>query len=63
MSTLRSQAKGMQLVDLSVPVAYHSHHVDPCKAPLAEALQGLEAKPPVVPLVSSVTGEYITTGE
>ncbi|KAK7088495.1 hypothetical protein V1264_022408 [Littorina saxatilis] len=60
-STLRSENKNMQLMDLDVPVAYHSHHVDACTEPLAKALEGLVATPPDdVILVSAVTGERVT---
>ncbi|XP_059176708.1 mycocerosic acid synthase-like [Physella acuta] len=50
----------IQLVDLQVPVAYHSHHVDGCKAGLREALAGLAPKAPEIDMFSSVTGELAT---
>lgn len=59
---MHAQNKGMQFLDLQVAAAYHSHHVEPCKQPLADALQGLDPCPPRVPFFSSVTGEILTTG-
>ncbi|XP_076458184.1 phenolphthiocerol/phthiocerol polyketide synthase subunit C-like [Babylonia areolata] len=55
-SSLHADHKGMLVSQLHVPVAYHSAHVDSCKAPLAAALNDLRPQPPAVPLLSSVTG-------
>lgn len=60
---LRTQNKGMQLLDLDVGVAYHSHHVDATRQPLADALEGLSATFPGIPFASSVTGDWMTTGK
>ena len=47
-------------MDLQVPVAYHSHHVDACCQPLEQSLQDLDPSEPTIPLVSSVTGQAVT---
>jgi acyl transferase domain-containing protein len=41
---------------LHVDVAYHSHHMEPLKSELREALKGLRIQAPVIPLYSTVTG-------
>ncbi|XP_025087737.1 uncharacterized protein LOC112560253 [Pomacea canaliculata] len=58
---LRAHNEGMQLLDLDVCVAYHSHHVDATKQSLADALEGLSATLPRIPFASSVTGDWMTT--
>lgn len=59
-SSSRSSSKQAQLLELQVPVAFHSHHVDSCKAPLAESLQDIAPSEPTVDMISTVTGEVIT---
>lgn len=39
--------------------AFHSPMVDPVLAPLAEAMQGVQLQPPLIPVLSSVTGEWL----
>lgn len=46
---------------LRVEVAYHSHQMDPLETDLKERLADLSPKPPIIPLVSTVTGERVTT--
>nr|KAG5702438.1 hypothetical protein BaRGS_027525 [Batillaria attramentaria] len=61
LTRLKDDFRDMQLIDLSVTVAYHSPHVDSCAGKLAGALKGLEASPPKLPLISAVTGTVMTT--
>lgn len=42
---------------LNVEVAYHSHTMEPLKAELLEALNGLKVQAPAIPLYSTVTGD------
>jgi amino acid adenylation domain-containing protein len=39
--------------------AFHSPMVDPVLAPLAGAMQGVQLQPPLIPVLSSVTGEWL----
>lgn len=50
----------IQLLDLNVPVAYHCHHVDVCKAGLREAVADITPQTPAVDMISSVTSELVT---
>ncbi|KAK7490836.1 hypothetical protein BaRGS_00017892 [Batillaria attramentaria] len=61
LTRLKDDFRDMQLIDLSVTVAYHSPHVDSCAGKLAGVLKGLEASPPKLPLISAVTGTAMTT--
>jgi acyl transferase domain-containing protein/acyl carrier protein len=44
---------------LRVTYAFHSPHMDPVQAALLETLDGLEHHAPVLPMVSTVTGEPV----
>nr|KAG5709604.1 hypothetical protein BaRGS_001654 [Batillaria attramentaria] len=59
LNSSRSANKQVQVLDLQVPVAYHSHHVESCKGPLAESLQDLDPMEPTIDIISTVTGEPI----
>jgi amino acid adenylation domain-containing protein len=48
---------------LSTSHAFHSPMVEPAIAPLAEALRGVKLHGPAVPIVSSVTGKWMTDAE
>nr|KAG5702441.1 hypothetical protein BaRGS_027528 [Batillaria attramentaria] len=61
LTRLKDDFRDMQLIDLSVTVAYHSPYVDSCAGKLAGVLKGLEASPPKLPLISAVTGTVMTT--
>ncbi|KAH9491619.1 hypothetical protein Btru_031049 [Bulinus truncatus] len=60
---LQSKARALntqiQMIDLQVPVAYHSHHVDSCKQSLREAIADITPKSPDVDMYSSVTGSLV----
>jgi len=45
---------------LQVAVPYHSPHMDPLEDELRRSLQGLEVRPTLIPLVSTVTGKMAT---
>ncbi len=44
---------------LNVDVAFHGPQMDPLAAELAESLVGLRAKPTAIPMVSTVTGDWV----
>ena len=50
------EAQGCFCRPLDVEVAYHSHHMEPLRAPLAAALAGLSPRDTTIPLYSTVTG-------
>ncbi|XP_012938829.1 mycocerosic acid synthase-like [Aplysia californica] len=58
-SKARSIGAQIQLIDLQVPVAYHSHHVDGCKEDLKQALSDITPNPPDVDMISSVLAEPV----
>lgn len=55
----RLREAGMAVKELRVEVAYHSHHMDEIRGPLAEALRHIRPQPPRVTLYSSATGERV----
>ncbi|XP_070203571.1 mycocerosic acid synthase-like [Littorina saxatilis] len=58
--TLKQQlkARGMSYRQLNLPVAYHSHHVEPCLKDLKTSINGIKSLPPIptVIYISTVTG-------
>jgi acyl transferase domain-containing protein/surfactin synthase thioesterase subunit len=59
--TLR--ARGVVTLRSPIPVASHSHLVDPVLPELARFAEQVELRPAAVPLASSVTGELVRPGE
>lgn len=59
----RLNAEGIAHRQLSVSHALHSAAMEPAIAPLAEHLSRLVLRPPAIPFVSSVTGDWITDAE
>uniref|UniRef100_A0A2C9MA35 Uncharacterized protein n=1 Tax=Biomphalaria glabrata TaxID=6526 RepID=A0A2C9MA35_BIOGL len=49
----------VQMIDLQVPVAYHTHHVESCKIPLREAIVDIKPKSPEVDMYSTVTSDLV----
>ncbi|MGH2620902.1 MAG: type I polyketide synthase, partial [Anaerolineales bacterium] len=45
---------------LQVAVPYHSSHMDPLEDELRQSLEGLEVRPALIPIVSTVSGEMAT---
>lgn len=43
--------------------AFHSRMMDPIRAPLADLMATVELSPPAIPIVSNVTGDWITAEE
>ncbi len=54
---------GMRSVPLSVSHAFHTRIVAPASTPLSDVLRRLELRPPVLPVISNVTGEFYPAGE
>ena len=50
---------GVRVRRVAVDYASHTRHVEALEATLAEALAGIEARAPVVPFHSTVTGDWI----
>ncbi|RSN71061.1 type I polyketide synthase [Actinomadura sp. WAC 06369] len=53
-------ADGVRVRRIAVDYASHSSHVEDIEDTLAEALVGIEAQAPTIPLLSTVTGEWIS---
>ena len=60
LNRLKEAHSDMRLIDLDVCVAYHSPHVDGAANELYKEIQGMTAKTPHIPMVSSVTGQHVT---
>ncbi|WP_309248456.1 type I polyketide synthase [Streptomyces sp. MNP-20] len=56
-------AEGVRTRRVAVDYASHSRHVEDIRATLAEALDGVNAKAPVVPFHSTVTGDRVVDPE
>lgn len=56
------KAEGLEAQRLQTRRAFHSSDVDPVLAPLGEAARGIRVRPPVVPLVSNLTGDVAGDG-
>jgi acyl transferase domain-containing protein/acyl carrier protein len=55
-------ASGKQVVQLPVSHAFHTSIVAPASEPLRRALVRLELRPPQLPIVANVTGEFYPMG-
>ncbi|MFI9639156.1 SDR family NAD(P)-dependent oxidoreductase [Micromonospora sp. NPDC051925] len=53
-------ADGVRVRRIAVDYASHTRHVERIRGTLAEALAGISAQAPVVPFLSTVTGEWIS---
>jgi acyl transferase domain-containing protein/acyl carrier protein/nucleoside-diphosphate-sugar epimerase len=58
----RLTATGRQVVPLPVSHAFHTSIVAPASEPLRRALVRLGLRPPALPIVSNVTGDFYPTG-
>ena len=58
-----ARESGVHFSRLDLDYAFHSPTMDPIRAPLLAALDGLQPSGPLEPLVSTVTGEKVSTGE
>lgn len=56
----RGRAEGIEVRQLSVSHAFHSPLMSPVVPRLRDALAGIAMRPPVLPLVSNVTGTFVT---
>ena len=56
------QQAGHTAIRLPVSHAFHTSIVAPASEPLKAALRGLDVRPPVLPLVANVDGEFYPTG-
>ncbi|MEV7091758.1 type I polyketide synthase [Amycolatopsis sp. NPDC051045] len=52
-------AQGIRVRRVAVDYASHTRHVEDIEETLAEALAGLDARAPLVPFLSTLTGEWI----
>ncbi|CAG5126990.1 unnamed protein product [Candidula unifasciata] len=57
----KNQNLSITIIDLKLPIAYHSHCVDSCKPELRQALSGVGLCPPGVQtqMISTVTGDMV----
>ncbi|RZD55374.1 beta-ketoacyl synthase [Streptomyces albidoflavus] len=62
-ATAHWRAQGRKTKRLRVSHAFHSHHMDSVLDEFREAVTGLSFKPPVIPLVSNLTGRPATAEE
>ncbi|WP_368660775.1 SDR family NAD(P)-dependent oxidoreductase [Amycolatopsis sp. Hca4] len=58
LETLSGQ--GVRVRQVAVDYASHTRHVEDIEEALAEALAGIDARAPLVPFLSTLTGEWIT---
>jgi acyl transferase domain-containing protein/acyl carrier protein/NAD(P)-dependent dehydrogenase (short-subunit alcohol dehydrogenase family) len=59
---LALQAKGLRVAQLPVSHAFHTKIVEPAAAPMTDVLQGLGMRPPAIPIISNVTGDFYPMG-
>ncbi|WP_410639671.1 SDR family NAD(P)-dependent oxidoreductase [Amycolatopsis sp. lyj-346] len=52
--------EGVRVRQIAVDYASHTRHVEDIEETLAEALAGIDARAPLVPFLSTLTGEWIT---
>jgi acyl transferase domain-containing protein len=52
--------KGISYTRLHTSHAFHSAMMEPTISPFVEFMQGIERKPPQIPFISNVTGDWIT---
>ena len=60
---LRLAEKGISATLLHTSHAFHSAMLEPAVRPFIEFMHGIELKPPQMPYVSNVTGEWITDAQ
>ena len=60
---LRLAEKGISATLLHTSHAFHSAMLEPAVSPFIEFMHGIELKPPQMPYVSNVTGEWITDAQ
>jgi phosphopantetheine--protein transferase-like protein len=56
------RARGLEGVLLPVSAAFHSGVVAPAREPFMKTLERLDLKPPLVPVLSNVTGDFYPVG-
>jgi non-ribosomal peptide synthase protein (TIGR01720 family) len=56
-------AQGVDYRELHTSHAFHSEMMEPVLKPLAEQLSRLQLRPPSIPYISNVTGDWITNEE
>ncbi len=49
---------GWEAVKIPVSHAFHTHVVAPASVPLRQVIERMDVKPPTLPVISNVTGEY-----
>ncbi|MEZ4729296.1 MAG: SDR family NAD(P)-dependent oxidoreductase [Caldilineaceae bacterium] len=59
--TAQLQAAGLKTRPLAIPVAAHSPLLDPVLADFEAVVRGVALAPPKLPVISSMTGERVTT--
>ena len=59
----RLKSRGLAPKFLPVGRAFHSALMDPMLAPFARVLEGIEFRPPRIPILSSLTGKPVSPGE
>ncbi|NNG16547.1 MAG: type I polyketide synthase, partial [Gemmatimonadales bacterium] len=52
------QAEGLRVARLPVSHAFHTKIVEPAAAPLTDVLMSQSVRPPDIPIISNVTGEF-----
>ncbi|HEX9885896.1 MAG TPA: beta-ketoacyl synthase N-terminal-like domain-containing protein, partial [Longimicrobiales bacterium] len=57
-ATLALQDAGLRVTSLPVSHAFHTRIVQPAAEPLMEVLRGLDVRPPRIPVVANVDGEF-----
>ncbi|WP_243146815.1 type I polyketide synthase [Scytonema sp. UIC 10036] len=57
---LKLMAQGVECRHLHTSHAFHSHMMEPIKAPFTLAVKKVNLKPPQIPYLSNVTGTWIT---
>ncbi len=55
-------ARGLPIARLPVSHAFHTSIVAPASAPLRRTLERLDLRPPVLPIITNVTGDFYPTG-
>ena len=56
------QAKGLRVAQLPVSHAFHTKIVEPAAAPMTDVLRELGIRPPAIPIISNVTGDFYPMG-
>jgi myxalamid-type polyketide synthase MxaE and MxaD len=53
-------ARGVLCRDLGIDYAFHTEQMEPLMGELSQALRKLASRPPSIPMVSTVTGDFVT---